>query len=377
MFGPDQQSPKEGDGTLDPEIEKSGGFAHTSLTNLAALDTDTAFSKRAKIVQSIADRLERAGLNIRQAGGQEFGMVLAMSMNALMPEYAGSFLPERQTRLEFDTSNNRVLKDPPDIRLQQEIVRYFRNDPRLHPELADCMALTCRVASPYAPIEKPAVQVNYLGSSNSSGSFTIGNRRFDLIDDSTGAIYIPGCGISGLLECSKFLESLGEKSCPNLRFILCDNHPFVAEVGSRFARYLDDPRIQFIPRSMEEVAIPADTTHILLSFVEAAGSGALERVASQAAALPKVKVLAISGRDPNEYSKLSSSDVVQLFNDSGTPLTWRETVKSYSTHIVRDGQSIDFCDLSAEEAEHLIMSELSGGPPPNSSSEILSNCPPD
>ncbi len=367
---------KRDENLSNPEAETPVEFFQASSTNLVAIDEAEAFARRLDIAKSITDELQEVGLNIREAGGREFGMILAMGMNALMPEYAGSFLHERDTRLRYDAANNLTIDNPPDISLQQDVVRYFRDNSRLHEALVDCMALSCRVSDPFMPVGDPAVQVRFMGESNNSGDFIIGNRYFDRIDDRTATIYIPGCGISGLLESAKFLKKLGETRCPNLRFVLCDNHPYVAEVGARFTRYLGDPRIEFIPSSMGEVTIPNNTTHILLSFIEAAGAEALNAVATQAEGLSKVKLLAISGMHANEYSGLASNDVVQIFKNNGIPLSYRETVPTYSTHVVRAGKSVDFCDLSSEEARRLLMCELPGGPPPNTRSELLTNCPP-
>lgn len=351
-------------GPVDDHIEESPvGFGK--------IEEADAFARRCAIVDALADELADAGLDIRGRGASEFSMVQAMGMNALMPEYTGSFLMNKDTRVAYNADNELVVEDPPDIALQQAVVRYFRDHPETHAELAECIALTCRVADPFSPIEAPAVSVVFFGQSQSSGDFVVGGKRVGQINDQTGTIYIPGCGISGLLDCSRFLQKLGDKRCPNLNFVLSDSHPFVAEIGTRFARYLGDPRIEFIPDSMKNIVIPDTTTHVVLSFVEAAGAPALQAVADQVAALKDVRIYAVSGASANEYSGLTSDAVARIFEDSGVPFHYRQRVPSYSTHFVSDGKSVDFCDLTEAQALALIKAELPHGSRPNTTAEIL------
>lgn len=338
----------------------------SACLNPTPLAQEHAYARRLEIVTDVTKRLADAGIDIRGTGGREFNIILSMSANAFMPEYFCEVLKEDypSTSAVLESGVKPYLRNPPDVKQQQDVTRYFRTHPELREMLAECFALTTYLGHPLSWMGSPAIELR------NDGLLSVGSYQIGKVDSGSGTVFIPGSGVTSLNMVKAFLDKTKCNPGSNLQILLCDNHPFVIEVATRFARYLSDSRFSFVPLSMEQVKVPSNTSHVLLSYVEAAGEAATLNTVKALSANPNTAIVAVACTAPNEFSGMTAADQSKIIGSCGFRHILGIEVPSYSTHVVKEGRSTDFLDLTEAEAHHLVMLTLSGGPPPNTRSRI-------
>jgi hypothetical protein len=263
--------------------------------------------------------------------------------------------------MPLEPGQPRYLRNPPDIKMQQEVCRYFRERPELQDLAAEFIALSAYLSPPFW-MESSAIKIKPFGA------IDCGSHLVKKLTGDADTVFVPGCGISTLLMISEYLKTEAYKE--KASFVLCDTHPFVQAVASRFCRYVADKRLMFEPASMEEVKLPESTSIVLLSFVEAAGEAAIKGIFNNLPGDREIRAYAISGKARNEYSGLTAEGVSELFMKAGWRVSKAEEIPSYSTHFRENGKCVDFLDLTEAQAHYLIMTNLRGGPPPNTMSQM-------
>lgn len=332
------------------------------------LPEDQAYARRWEIVQEITARLQESGLNIPTDGGKQFEFILAMTLNAFVPEYSCTILdPHKKARLVLYPGGKNEVWNPPDIALQQKVCKHFRDDPGLQDVLAENFALSLYLGGPLFWMGDSAIELR------NDGLIQAGGERFHTLTNNSGTVFIPGCGLTSFRMIQEFLAKQKQSQGEGIHFLLCDNHPFVADVASRYCRYFADNRVEFHAASMESVALPEDTRTVFLSYVEAAGDKAIAQMLSNLKISPNTRVVLVAGVSPNEYSDLAGKDVVRLCEEAGFSSLVHSVCPSFSTHLVVNGRSVDFVDLNSAQALYVFSLGLNGQSP-NSKTLIHSFC---
>ncbi len=331
-----------------------------SQTLRVRLPEEQAYARRCEIIDEVTVRLKEAGIIIPVEGGKQFTMILAMTVNAFMPEYCCSILDlDNKAKVALLPGGKWEVWNPPNIALQQQVVRYFREHVDLQDALAEGLALSLYLGHPLNWLGNSAIELRDDGLVQAAGD------RFMTLDHNAGTVFIPGCGLTSFRMIQDFLSKQGQAQGQDMRFLLCDNHPFVANVANLYCHYLADDRVRFHAASMEEVEIPENTKTVLLSYIEAAGKDPIRRMLSRLEACPDAQVVLVAGLAPNEYSGLTGEEVVRLAQEAGlrvSPSGTREC-PSFSTHFVVDGRSVDFVDLSSSQALEVFSLSLNGRKP--------------